>query len=206
MMSRYADLEIGLHHRTPRTWSVELRFNHPESATDQLLESGHARVRFDLGKLKEQVYDPNAYGQALSNSLFVSQVENAFDKARTLAQLEDLPLRVRLLIGPSAPELHGLRWETLRDPKDGTALLMDESILFSRYLSSLDWRPVGVRPKAQLRALVVITNPSALSEYEDERRPLPPIDVAGELERVKHAMGGWTLPHWPPVAPQRWLG
>ena len=54
-------------------------------------------------------------------------------------------MRVRLLIGPSAAALHGVRWETMRDPDDGSPLLTDEAIVFSRYLSSLDWRPVGLR-------------------------------------------------------------
>ncbi|MGH8884048.1 MAG: CHAT domain-containing protein [Egibacteraceae bacterium] len=194
-MVDYADLEIGLHHRSPRTWSVELRYNHPESAVDQILESGDARVRFDLGKLQEQVFDPAAYGRVLSTSLFVPEVMQAFDTARTLAQSDDLPLRVRLRIGPSAPELHGVRWETLRDPKDDSALLMDQSILFSRYLSSLDSRPVVVGSKSELRALVAIANPSDLAEFEGDGRPLPPIDVAGELNRAKRSLG------WMPITP-----
>ena len=66
----------------------------------------------------------------------------------------------------SAPELHDVRWETLRDPGNGASLLTNESVLFSRYLSSLDWRPAGVRPKAGLRALVVIANPSDLASYD----------------------------------------
>jgi hypothetical protein len=188
-MVKYADLEIGLHRRAAKTWSVELRFNHPESAADQILAPGDSRVRIDLGKLQEHVFDPSAYGRVLSKSLFAPQVERAFNIARTLAQSDDLPLRVRLRIDPSAPELHGVWWETLRDPKDGSALLMDYSILFSRYLSSLDWRPVGIRPKSELRALAVIANPSDLSEFEADRRSLPAIDVVEELNRAKHAMG-----------------
>jgi CHAT domain/SIR2-like domain len=187
-MVKYAELEIGLHHRTPRTWSVELRFNHPESAADQLLDAG-SRVRFDLGRLRGLGYDPDGYGRALSKSLFIPPVKEAFGQARARAQSDGLPLRVRLRIGPSAPELHGVWWETLRDPKDGTRLLKDENILFSRYLASLDWRSVGVYPKSQLRALLAIANPSNLAEYEDEERALPPIDVAGELDRVKGALG-----------------
>jgi hypothetical protein len=115
-------------------------------------------------------------------------VRHGFDKARSLAQSADLPLRVRLLIGANAPELHALWWETLRDPQDGTALLMDESLLFSRYLSSYDWRPVVVVPRSQLRVLVVIANPSDLADYEPDGRTLVPVDVASELERAKHAL------------------
>jgi CHAT domain/SIR2-like domain len=186
--AKYADLEIGLHHRSPRIWSVELRFNHPQSTADVLLEPRDSRVRFDFERLRKHVLDPTAYGRVLSGSLFVPEVKQAFDKARMLAQSDELPLRVRLRIGPSAPELHGVWWETLRDPKDGSALLMDQSILFSRYLSSLDWRPVVAASRTELRALVAIANPSNLSEYEHSGRLLPPIDVAQELTRIKRAL------------------
>ncbi|MGH8906809.1 MAG: CHAT domain-containing protein [Egibacteraceae bacterium] len=196
-MPKYADLEIGLHHRTGKTWSVEFRFHHPDSVAEQVLQQGDLRVRFDLERLERHMFDPDAYGRALTRSLFIPPVKEAFEKARSLAQSDDLGLRVRLLIGPSAPELHGVRWETLRDPRDGTALLMDESIVFSRYLSSLDWRPVGVRPRSDLRALVVVANPSDLAEYEAQGRALPPIDVEGEVDRIQRAMG-WL--HVTPLA------
>lgn len=63
--------------------------------------------------------DDAAYGKLLSNSLFGTEaIRTAFEKARAAAQ--DAPLRVQLFIGPSAPELHSLRWETLRDPQDVT--------------------------------------------------------------------------------------
>ncbi len=174
---------------------MEFRFHHPDSVADQLLQPGQLRVRFDLERLAEHMFDPDAYGRVLSKNLFIAPVKEAFGKARSLAQSDDLALRVRLLIGPSAPELHGLRWETLRDPLDGTALLIDEGIVFSRYLASLDWRPVGVRPRSQLRALVVIADPSNLNAYEAPGRTLPPVDVEGELQRTQQAMG------WIPITP-----
>jgi len=93
-------------------------------------------------------------------------------------------LRLRLFIGPSAPELHSLHWETLRDPQDGSPLLTGEQVLFSRYLSSLDWRPVRLRPQADLRALVVIANPANMTDYQ-----LAPLDVEGELERARSGLG-----------------
>ena len=46
------------------------------------------------------------------------------------------------MIGSSASELQGVHWEMLRDPQDGSPLSTSENLLFSRYLSSLDWRPV----------------------------------------------------------------
>ena len=61
----------------------------------------------------------------------------------------------------------------------------NQNIYFSRYLSSLDWRPVHLRPKSLMRALVAIANPSNLSEYQN----LAPIDVEGELNRARQALG-----------------
>ena len=57
-------------------------------------------------------------------------------------------LRVRLIIGPSAPELFGLHWEKLTLPNSSSPLSANETIPFSRYLSSRDWRRVHLRSKA----------------------------------------------------------
>src|SRR5262245_25236446 len=177
----YADLEIGLHRRDGDAYAVEMRFSHPDSDADIRLVQDMALVRFDAARLREEVLDPLAYGAVLSESLFAAPtIQTAFNQARSSAQSLDVPLRVRLFIGPTAPELHSLRWETLRDPQDGSPLLTGEQIYFSRYLSSGDWRPVRLRPKGTLRALVVIANPTELPAYR-----LAPIDVEGELSRAE---------------------
>jgi hypothetical protein len=41
-----------------------------------------------------------------------------------------------MTIPTNAPELHAIRWETLVDPSQGTPLLMQDNILFSRFLSA----------------------------------------------------------------------
>jgi hypothetical protein len=126
----------------------------------------------------------------LSQSLFADPaVQTVFAQARSQAQTLEVPLRLRLFIGPGTPELHSLRWETLRDPQDGSAFLTGERLLFSRYLSSLDWRPVRLRPQAALRALVVIANPSDVGTYQPGGRPLAALDVASELARAKTGFG-----------------
>ncbi|NJM12703.1 MAG: CHAT domain-containing protein [Synechococcaceae cyanobacterium SM1_2_3] len=99
----------------------------------------------------------------------------------------DAPLRLRLFVGTDAPELHNLRWETLRHP-DGRPLLTGERVFFSRYLSSYDWRPVRQRSLNELRALVMIANPANLAaDYK-----LAAVDVEGELDRVRKALD--TIP------------
>ena len=185
-MNEYADLEISLHRHDASSYAVEFRFSQPESDADIRLGVGQpALAQFDLEALNAQAHDPAAYGQALSRSLFSdSALQVAFGQARASAQSLDVPIRLRLLVGPSAPELHRLHWETLRDPQDNSPLFTGENLLFSRYLSSLDWRPVRLRPRADLRALVVAANPENLGEYD-----LAPVDVAGEVSRARAGLG-----------------
>ncbi len=102
----------------------------------------------------------------------------------TQQQNPPLGLRMRLVIGPSAQELHSLYWETLILPQSTAPLSTNETILFSRYLSSRDWRPVRLRPQSALRALVMVASPSDLDRYQ-----LDPIEVEGEMQRIKDALG-----------------
>ncbi len=177
----YADLEISLYRCYDNSYAVEMRFSHPDSDADiRLLRSGPV-IRFDSGVLQENILNNERYGQLLSESFFADpEVLSAFDKACGNAQTLNVPLRLRLFIWTGASELHLLRWETLRDPRDNTPLLTGEKILFSRYLSSLDCRPVRLLAAADLKALVVIADPLDLSEYN-----LAKIDVKGELERAE---------------------
>lgn len=185
MPNTYADLELGLHRWDATQYLIEFRFSLPDSDAEiRLTQSTPALATFDFEALRAQV-DYAQYGQALSQSLFTdANVLAAFLQALSTAQAQDLPLRVRLLIGPSAPELHALRWETLYHPQDKTPLFTGENILFSRYLSSLDWRPVRLRPQGDLRALILVANPSDLEQYR-----LAVVDVPGEVGRAKEGLG-----------------
>ena len=197
-MNKIADLEIGLHRRDGESYAIDFRFNQPDSDTDVRLGQGFAR--FDLQALAKLPASSQDYSQALTSSLFSDPaVQTAFAQALSSAQTLDLPLRIRLLIGTSAPELQTLHWETLRNPQDGTLLATNENIYFSRYLSSLDLRPVHLRPKSLMCALVAIANPSNLSEYQN----LAPIDVEGELSRPGKLWEISRLPLFPLSNPKR---
>jgi hypothetical protein len=181
-MAETVDLEIGLHHREAGSYVVELRAVQPDSETDTRADGP---AQFDLAALRELAFDPAAYGRALKENLFADpKVREVFSNTITIAQREAISLRVRLLIGSSAPELNSLWWETLRNPLDDTLLCCSENILFSRYLSSLDWRTVRLRSQSELRSLVAIANPSNLSDNQ-----LAPVDVAGELKRAQVGLG-----------------
>jgi len=97
----------------------------------------------------------------------------------------DRMMRLWLLIGPSAPDLHSLRWELLRDPETRTPLAISERILFSRFMLSRDWRVVKLRPKAELKALIAVSAPSDLAAYQ-----LAPVDQEGEVVRARAGLAG----------------
>jgi hypothetical protein len=156
--------------------------------------SDSASATFDFASLQELTYDKDKYGRVLGDNLFKANgIGSGFKEARDEAALNELPLRVRLFVDPSALELHGLLWETIRDPEADVPLLMNENVLFSRYLTSVDWRRVGVRPNVGLRAVVLVANPSDVEDYHAEERPPPPIDVAAELEQARVGLGDLGL-------------
>jgi CHAT domain-containing protein/SIR2-like protein len=178
-MPECADLEIALHRYDVQNYFATLRFTQPDSAADMGMngEAGRSDIRLgqqkelvvklDLEKLREMEHsDQEKYGAELADALFeTTGLAMAFEEARALAAARRLSLRVRLYIGPGSPELHDLRWERILDPKHGSPMLTDEKILFSRYLSSWDARPIHLRARSELRALTVIANPPDLERY-----------------------------------------
>jgi len=184
-MAEYCEFEIDLEWRAAGSYGLSARFSRPDSDADvRLLQE--ELVAIDVGALAAQAVDPIAYGNELGKLLLgAPAVAKLFGEARAAAEAASRSLRLRLSIGANARDLHGLRWETLRDPASGDPIATRETLPFSRYLSSLDWRPVPLRSRGQLRALVAIANPSDLkSRYE-----LEPVAVEAELARAKAALG-----------------
>lgn len=188
-MAKSIDLELSLHHRYAGPYTAELRSSWPDSDVDPLSGKGRV-VQFDFDELRALETEPEKYGELLARGLFSDQELYAdFTRARTAAQTQQYTLRLQLLVGTSAPELHQLHWETLRDPQDQAPLFNGENILFSRYLlGSSDWRPVRPRSKGELRALIAVANPAGLDRYEG----YAPVDVAGELARARQGLGTIT--------------
>lgn len=150
-MNGYADPEISLHRHASGSYAIEFRYNLPGSDAEVRLGQGEANLAdISLDRRRSLQLDPADYGQELTKSLFADPaVQTAFAEARRSAQAQSYPLRLRLLIGASAPELHGVRWETLNDPKDGTPLCTTQDLFISRYLSSMDWR-LATSPRAKI--------------------------------------------------------
>ena len=117
------------------------------------------------------------------------KIHERFKLGCTLSEGSEMPVRVRLYIADDAVELHPLVWEALRDPESGELLVTRERFLFSRFISNEDFRPIRFRAQDQLRALVVIANPSNVADYKPGGRPLTPLDVPGETARATQSLG-----------------
>lgn len=189
-MTDYARLEIGLHRYDAQSYHLEASFK--LSREDARRRCSAEIPHFDLDALDLNRSDAEAHGAMLTTALFATeQLRTFFAEARaaTRSQREPVTLRLSLFVGPTLPELHTLRWETLRDPARPDALLaLDQNVLFSRYLSSDDWRQVQPPSRAELNALVVIANPNDLISYK-----MHPVDVEGELARAQEGLGDIPL-------------
>jgi hypothetical protein len=191
---RAADLELGFYRRDKSHYAVELRYCPPDSAVDRR-SSSEKPVFIDWSRLRELESDSEAYGVLLGQIVFADRrLQLAFAEACSTAQDKNLTLRLQLFFGGSVHHmLHELRWETLRHPDQPGPLATNERLLFSRYLASQDWRTVRLTPRAELRALVVVSNPSDIQSYSPNQRPLAPIDVTGEVARARAALSGLAL-------------
>src|SRR4051794_41171970 len=128
-MTESVDIELALRRHAETIFAVELRISNLQNELDVRLPSSDdpALVTFDkptildLEDLK-QSQSPEAYGSRLWQILFGDErlrqgLENARKYAAGNSQqgTGERPLRVRLFIDPSAPDLHSIWWETLCD-------------------------------------------------------------------------------------------
>jgi len=188
-VTTYADLEIAIRRGDDSSYRVDLRFSPAGGETEERLSKGPAKIALNLERLRSPLLDDDAYAQELTSSFFQDpDLKTSFKLALSSTQTADAALRIRLVVDFGAPELHGICWELLQDPDTGARLFTGEGILLSRYLSSSDWRPVTLRPKSDLKALVAIANPAKLDQYQ-----LAAVDVAGELDRAQKSLSGIAI-------------
>lgn len=189
-MSSVADIELTIHRQDQQNYSVDFRFldSDPQSQSEVRLGAGQAAYAiFDFPHLDEflEVGEMKEYGKSLTKSLFASEtLRTAFAQARAAAEQSRSTLRIRLNIHPSALELNALRWETLNDPQQETCFATDQNVYFSRYLASMDWRPIRLKARGELKALAVVAAPNGLEQYK-----LASVDKDAETASVKSALG-----------------
>lgn len=180
----YGEIEIGLHRVQPEAYEVELRVTDPETQAEIAPARGQAHISPD--ELLTMQQNLAQYGETLTNRLFEDEaVRKLYSNTRAAFESRGLKLRIRLLIGHSVPELHGLRWELLLDPETKSLLTTSEHILFSRFMLSRDWRVIRLRPKKELKALIAVSAPADLAQFG-----LAEVDKEGEIARARDALKG----------------
>lgn len=192
-MSQVADLELTVRRQEQHTYAVDFRYtdNSVDNQSDVRLGAKHqVLINLELTSFDGllQSNDFQGYSLALTNALFGDEtLRLAFAQARAACEQQGMPLRLRFSIDASAMELHALRWELLSDPFTGLSLATNQNLYFSRYLSSLDWRPVRLRSRGELRALAFIAAPAGLEAYG-----LASVDKLHELDAITVGLG--TIP------------
>lgn len=200
MAQEHAELEIVLRwRRQDDRFDVSVAYDDPLDSMDRR-DFVEEPICIDTNLLSGLVAEEEEYGKALSGLLFGNpKLRSFFDRAwgTTNASSSPIPLHLRLLIDPRAPQrYHSVRWESMRDPNTAVRIATQPSLYFSRYLSTIDWRPVRPPPWHRLKALLVVANPSDLANKTRVGRPtvpLHPINVKSELERAQWALKGMDV-------------
>ena len=184
----YFTLSLSIH-RIAETYRVELAHTDPGSQAQ--VAPLRASAAIDPTALLALEAKPADYGMALARQLFSdTEVAQRFVQVETAAQAASSFLRVLVCIDPSAQELQALRWELLRHPRSGAALGTSQTVLLSRFMVSRDWRPVKLRARAELSALIAVSAPEPV---ELQRLGLAPVDYEGEVARIRAALAGITV-------------
>ena len=154
-MPTYADLEIRILECQDAGYPVEITLN--------------ADLQYPRGFLSPEL--PTGDGAALFAWLFAN---TALREAWEHARGQHPQRRIRLRIDATAPELHALPWESLRDPATGLDLAATDATPFSRYLAGT-WHPGAPLLTRPLKLLVAIAAPENLADYG-----LAPLDAEAE--------------------------
>lgn len=205
MPTAYADLTIALSRPSdptqaaggaavPAGYLAQFSYFQPDSTEET--PPVQCFARFPAAQEFRQAVQVEDYGRLLKKTLFADpSVVQFYRDCRTSAGQTNATLRLRVLIHPTAPELHDLRWETLRDPDDQGFVALQASQPFSRFLSAPDWRKIELREKGRLKALVAVANPAILAAgYDEAGRPLAVVPVEDEVNRALAALQGTQPP------------
>ena len=193
MADRYADLEIALRwveEEDQQGLDVGLRFVVSDQPVDNW-EHLSGLLNIDFRELRQKRNDADCYAEALRRMVF-AQDDVGRDIARfyaaSRAAAQDRPVHLRMNLDAPA-DVHDIRWELLRDPRGEYSIATSDGVLFSRYLSSPDFRLIPWRTKQATRALVVIAAPSDLGEFAPGGRQLASVDMAVERRSAEAALG-----------------
>lgn len=172
------------------TYDIRVEYEIPSHLTRPNPYHGSATI--DWQTLRSLEIRPQDYGKQIRDMLLNEEGarEKVRDAIRDSLQAGNA-LRMQLSAAKECSEVHTIAWEMLAHPLEDTSytpLLANERLLFSRFIHSDEQRDMSwdnTFPCDALRALVVISNPTGVGEYED----LHPIDVQKEKDIVQKALG-----------------
>jgi len=183
LKGEYAEIEIGLHRTQIEGFEVQLRVTDPGTAGEVAPVRGATTLSID--KLAQLEHDAKRYGESLTEQLFHdAAVRQFYETNKATLDRGGLMIRLRILIGTSAPELHAVRWELLCDPLTKDPLATSQRVLVSRFMVSRDWRAIRLHPKAGLKALIAVSSPSDIEDFD-----MAVVDKEGEVARATAALG-----------------
>lgn len=147
-------------------------------------------VELPLDQLAGLAEQPAAYGRALSDALFGNPEILGFYRQvqGEVAARPGALLSLQIRAAPGAAAVHGIRWETLRDPGREAFLALDERVVLSRYLTSRDPRARRPTAWADMKALVLIANPAPRPGEQ-----IDPVDVRTEYAIARAGLEGLPL-------------
>lgn len=158
-----------------------VRFFRPDANSESRI-SNAPRIVIDQKRLNACKAEPLEYGKALWSMLFGStEMQRVLEIANANADALRTALRLRLLIGHDALELHSVWWEALVDPRADSPILMRERFMFSRYLDSAEDAPLESLGARKLRVLYAVSNPGDLDEWPVNGRSLGKPDVHSQF-------------------------
>ncbi|HSG17707.1 MAG TPA: CHAT domain-containing protein [Anaerolineae bacterium] len=172
-MAEYADLEIRILEQQAEGYPVEMTLNSEQQFPRGFLDPGFLPW-VSAGTAAED-------GENLFNWLLSDE---ALKMAWAEVRGQRPHRRIRLRIDATAPELHAIPWELLRDAGEGMVaqdLAATSATPFSRYLAGR-WRTGGPVLQRPIRILVAIASPQNLSEYK-----LAEVDVDEEWKLFQEA-------------------
>ena len=193
-MATVADLEVVLAWRPDdERFDLSLGFDDPMDMGDRRLIWPEP-LRIDTAELERLRHSPQRYGKALALQLFGAEsLRDFYRRAKSRASEQGIPIRLRLSLDPDAPpQVQAIRWETLLDLDSDSPIAVRTDVRFSRYLSGAGWDVIAPPRKHDLKALVVVADPTNLHEVDIDP-PLAPINAAAELQRARAALPGMDV-------------
>lgn len=174
-------IEITIRRSRESTFTAELR---AFQRTSIILLAPAQPVTISVEALRSLSTLPDAYGAALSAMVFPPALREAWQRARGASEVAGTDIQLRVLLDDPTGELHGLRWELLRDPVSNISLAQQESASLARLVPSDSLYDPDLPVRPVLRALIAVAGPS-----DSPRWGLASVDVIAEAERALAALG-----------------